>query len=70
MVETTPVARPRPFSLACGIAFFMIGIGGFVDAWADVDSGAVAALALLLGGAGALVALATRRAPLPPVEPN
>lgn len=68
MAEITK--RPRPFSLAFGIAFVTIGIGSMADAWANVDGSAVAALALLFGGAGALVALATRRAPSPPTEPE
>lgn len=62
--------RPRPFSLSFGIAFVTIGVGSMVSAWANVDNSAVAALALLFGGAGALVALATRRAPSAPAEPE
>ena len=64
------VKRPRPFSLATGIGFVTIGFASIIDGWANVDFGAVAALALLLGGAGALAALATRRAPLPSIEPD
>ena len=63
------VKRPRPFSLAAGVFFVVIGLAGVVaGATADVDAGAVAALGLLFGGAAALFALATRRAPVPEVD--
>ena len=63
------VKRPRPFSLAVGVFFIIIGLAAVVAGTAaDVDAGAVAALGLLFGGAAALFALATRRAPLPEVE--
>ena len=63
------VKRPRPFSLAIGVFFVIIGLAAVVaGTTADVDAGAVAALGLLFSGAAALFALATRRAPTPEVE--
>ena len=62
------VSRPRPFSLATGLAFVTIGIASIIHAWQPLEAGGVAAVALLLGGLGALGALATRRAPSTEVE--
>ena len=56
-------SRPRPFSLAAGIVFIVIGAASVVGSWTDVDAGVVGGLALLLGGVAALLAIATRRAP-------
>lgn len=60
MVE---VHRPRPFSLASGIVFLVVGIASVMNSWTAIDAGAVGGLALLLGGVAALLAIATRRAP-------
>lgn len=57
------IRRPRPFSLASGIVFLVVGIASIMSSWTDIDAGAVGGLALLLGGVGALVAIGTRRAP-------
>ena len=64
------VKRPRPLSLAAGIAYLTIGIASIVSSWSSIDPGAVGAVALLLAGLAALVALSTRRAPHPSVEPE
>ncbi len=57
------VKRPRPFSLAAGTMFIVVGLASIASTWTDVETGAVGAIALLLGGATALLALTTRRAP-------
>ncbi len=62
------VLRPRPFSLAAGVAFITIGIASIIHAWQPLEAGGVAAVALLPGGAAALLAIATRRAPTAPGE--
>ncbi len=62
------VKRPRPLSLAAGIAYLTIGIASIVSSWSSVDAGAVGAIALLLAGLATLVALSTQRAPHPSVE--
>lgn len=67
-VVASAIERPRPFSLAAGLATVTVGVGSIVDAVTPVETGGVAALALLLGGTGALIALTTRRAPSPPDE--
>lgn len=62
-IEARAPRRPRPFSLAFGIVFLVIGVAAVISAWATVDAGGVAAVALLLGGVAALAALSRRRAP-------
>ena len=57
-----PSPHPRPFSLAVGLVFIVTGIASVISAWTEVDVSAVAAIALLIGGSAALVAIGRRRA--------
>lgn len=61
--RATDVTRPRPFSLAVGVMFIIAGVAAVASGWNDVEAGAVAAIALLVGGTAALLGFAARRAP-------
>ena len=68
--RNTAIKRPRPFSLAVGVMFLIVGGAAVISGWNDVEVGAVGAIALLVGGAVALLAFATRRAPEAGVGPE
>jgi hypothetical protein len=57
------IRRPRPFSIACGIVFMVVGVASVMSSWTEIHAGTVGGLALLLSGLAALLAIASRRAP-------
>lgn len=64
------VRRPRPFSIASGIVFMVVGVASVMSTWTDIHAGTVGGLALLLSGLAALLAIASRRAPSAVAEPE
>lgn len=62
---TTAAGTPRirrPGSLGIGTVFVVLGLAGVATGVGDVDPAAVASIALLLGGAALLLAIALGRA--------